>query len=161
MIDYPKYKKVLFCTDFSENCDIAFGYAFGIAKRDGSALYILHVMPSPNNYPHYVEGYLSSGEWEKIAENNRKEIDKNFEEKYLNKIKDKSNVHVVIKSGREDEEIIEFAKKENVDIIIVGTQGRKGISHAFLGSVAEKIVRQSLVPVFVIPCKKRRMYDQR
>ena len=161
MIDYPKYKKVLFCTDFSENCDIAFGYAFGIAKRDGSALYILHVMPSPNNYPHYVEGYLSSEEWAKIEKNNREAIDKNFEEKYLSQIKDKSNVHVVVKSGREDEEILEFAKKEKVDIIIVGTQGRKGISHAFLGSVAEKIVRRSPFPVYVIPCKKRKMYDQR
>ena len=33
MIDYPKYKKVLFCTDFSENSDCAFDYAFGIARE--------------------------------------------------------------------------------------------------------------------------------
>jgi nucleotide-binding universal stress UspA family protein len=160
MIDYPKYKKVLFCTDFSENCDIAFGYAFGIAKRDGGDLYILHVMPSPNNYPNYVENYLGRKEWDKIEENNRKEIDKTIQEKYLNQVKDKSTVHVVVKAGREDEEIINFANKEKIDIIIIGTQGRSGILHAFLGSVAEKVVRRSLVPVFVIPCKKRRMYDK-
>jgi len=34
MIEYPKYKKVLFCTDFSENADHAFEFAYGIAKRD-------------------------------------------------------------------------------------------------------------------------------
>ena len=33
MMEYPKYKKVLFCTDFSENSDYAFDYAFGIAKE--------------------------------------------------------------------------------------------------------------------------------
>ena len=161
MMAYPKYKKVLFCTDFSENCDLAFGYAFGIADRDGGILYIMHVMPSPDVYPQYVKGYLGSEEWEKIEANNRKTIEKNFEEKYLNQIKDKSHVKVVIKSGREDEEILEFADKEKVDIIVVGTQGRTGVLHAFLGSVAEKIVRRSIVPVYVIPCKKRKKYDKR
>ena len=51
MIDYPKYKKVLFCTDFSKNSDCAFDYAFGIAKRDEGVLYILHVTPlTPQQY---------------------------------------------------------------------------------------------------------------
>jgi len=42
MIEYPHYKKVLFCTDFSENADYAFDFAYGIAKRDEGFLYILH-----------------------------------------------------------------------------------------------------------------------
>ena len=67
----------------------------------------------------------------------------------------KSKVFVVIRSGREDEEILEFAKKENFDLIVIGTRGRTGKSHAFLGSVAEKIVRESPVPVLVIPHKYR------
>jgi nucleotide-binding universal stress UspA family protein len=158
MIDYPKYKKILFCTDFSENCDLAFGYAYGIAKRDDGALYIIHVIPTVSSY---VESYLGGDQWKKIEENNWKEIDRMLEEKYLSQIEDRSRVRAVVKSGREDEEILDFAKKESVDIIIVGTQGRTGIRHAFLGSVAEKIVRRSFVPVFVIPCKKRRMYDER
>ena len=40
MIEYLKYKKVLFCTDFSENSDYAFEFAYGIAKRDEGLLYI-------------------------------------------------------------------------------------------------------------------------
>ena len=43
MFEYPKYKKVLFCTDFSECADHAFWYAFGVAKRDEAFLHILHV----------------------------------------------------------------------------------------------------------------------
>lgn len=156
MVEYPRYKKVLFCTDFSENSDLAFSYAFGITKRDGSELYIMHVMPYPNNYPHYIEGYLSSEEWEKVEANSRKAIDKNFEDLYLTKIKDKSNVSVITRSGREDEEVIAFAKEKGIDIIVVGTHSRTGIKHALLGSVAEKIIRQSPVPVLVIPCKKCR-----
>lgn len=153
MVEYPRYKKVLFCTDFSENSDLAFSYAFGISRRDGSALYIMHVMPYPNNYPHYIEGYLSSEEWEKVEKASRTAIDKNFEDMYLSKIIDKSNVFVITRSGREDEEIIGFAKEENIDIIVVGTHGRTGLKHALLGSVAEKIIRQSHVPVLVVPGK--------
>ena len=42
---YPKYKKVIFCTDFSENSDCVFEFASDIAKRDNGLLYILHVIP--------------------------------------------------------------------------------------------------------------------
>lgn len=154
MVEYPRYDRVLFCTDFSKNSDHAFSYAFGISRRDGSALYIMHVMAYPNNYPHYIEGYLSSEEWAKVEESARKAIDKNFEDMYLSKIKDKSRVSTVTRSGREDEEVIEFVKKEDIDIVVVGTHGRTGIKHAFVGSVAEKIIRQSPVPVLVVPGKK-------
>ena len=44
-MEYPKYKKVLFCTDFSENSDYAIEFAYGIARRDDGLLYILHVVP--------------------------------------------------------------------------------------------------------------------
>jgi nucleotide-binding universal stress UspA family protein len=62
---------------------------------------------------------------------------------------------IVTKSGREDEEILTFAKQENVDIIVMGTHGRTGVEHVFFGSVAEKVLRHSPFPVFVIPCKKK------
>jgi nucleotide-binding universal stress UspA family protein len=91
MIEYPKYKKVLFCTDFSENADYAFDFAYGIAKRDEGLLYILHILPEN---PHQ-------------------------------------------------------------DIIVMGTHGRTGIEHVFFGSVAEKVLRHSPFPVFIIPCKKK------
>jgi nucleotide-binding universal stress UspA family protein len=110
-------------------------------------------MPYPNNYPHYIEGYLSSEEWAKVEEASRKAVDQNFENLYLNKIKDKANVFTVALPGREDEEVIEFAKEKNIDIIVLGTHSRTGLKHALLGSVAEKIIRQSSVPVLVVPCK--------
>ncbi|NIO20880.1 MAG: universal stress protein, partial [Candidatus Aenigmarchaeota archaeon] len=47
-----------------------------------------------------------------------------------------------------------FAKKEKVDLIVMGTHGRTGIEHLFCGSVAEKVVRRSPFPVFVIPFNK-------
>ncbi|MHB9097207.1 MAG: universal stress protein [Syntrophales bacterium] len=154
MIEYPKYKKVLFCTDFSENSDCAFDYAFGVAKRDEGVLYILHVIPDiPNQY--YASLYSKQENFEKIQAAIRENLEQRFNDQYLSQIKDKAKVKVVTKSGREDEEILKFARKEKCDIIVIGTHGRTGIKHAVFGSVAEKVIRYSPIPVFVIPCKEK------
>jgi nucleotide-binding universal stress UspA family protein len=57
----------------------------------------------------------------------------------------------IVREGREYQEIIAFAKDEKVDLIIVGTHGQTGLGHVLLGSVAEKVVRNSKVPVLVVP----------
>ena len=154
MIEYPKYKKVLFCTDFSENSDCAFGYAFGIAKRDEAVLYILHII-SVNPHASYLDNYMPKEYWDKLKVTMREDIDKKYNAQYLSQIKDKTKVKIVTKSGREDEEILKFAKKERIDLITIGTHGRTGIEHVVFGSVAEKIIRRSPIPVFIIPCKKK------
>ena len=150
MIDYPKYKKVLFCTDFSKYSDCAFAYAFGIAKRDEGVLYIIHVIPTTTD-PHNYERWLTKEVLDKIKTTLQEDHEKMFNDKYLNHIKDKTKVKIVTESGREDEKILKFAQKEKIDIIVIGTHGRTGIEHVFYGSVAEKIIRRSPIPVFVIP----------
>ncbi|MBM4312323.1 MAG: universal stress protein [Deltaproteobacteria bacterium] len=151
MIDYPKYKKVLFCTDFSKNSDSAFDYAFGIAKRDEGVLYIMHVIPTTPD-PHNLERWLTKEELDKMQATLQEDREKMFNDKYLNHIKDKSKVKIVTESGRVDEKILKFAQKEKINIIVIGTHGRTGVEHIFLGSVAEKIIRRSPIPVFIIPC---------
>ena len=154
MIDYPKYKKVLFCTDFSKNSDCAFDYAFGIAKRDEGILYILHVIPlTPQQYD--LKRHLTKKRLEEITAILREDREKMFNDKYLKHIKEKIKVKIVTESGREDDKILKFAQKEKVDILVIGTHGRTGIEHVVLGSVAEKIIRRSTIPVFVIPCKDK------
>ena len=154
MIDYPKYKKVLFCTDFSKISDCAFDYAFGIAKRDEGVLYILHVIP-PTPQPYNLERHLTKKQLDKITANLQEDREKMFNDKYLNHIKDKTKVKIVTESGREDDKILEFVQKEKIDILVIGTHGRTGIEHVFLGSVAEKVIRRSPIPVFVIPCRDK------
>ena len=154
MIEYPKYKRVLFCTDFSENADYAFEFAFGIAKRDNGLLYILHVIPyNPNQT--YVENGIDGETLVKIQRGIEEDLVNNYKERYIKKIEGEIEFETVTKSGREDNEILKFAKKENVDIIVLGTHGRTGIDHVFFGSVAEKVLRHSPFPVFIIPCKKK------
>ena len=154
MMEYQKYKKILFCTDFSENSDYAFEFAYGIAKRDGSLLNILHVIPQNPNQA-VTEAHITEESLEKIQKAIEENLDNNYKERYVKKIEDGVRFEIVTKSGREDEEIIKFAKQEKVDLVVMGTHGRTGIEHVFFGSVAEKVLRHSPFPVLIIPCKKK------
>ena len=154
MMEYPKYKKVLFCTDFSENSDYAFGFAYGVARRDEGLLYILHVIPQ-NPHQSYSESFLPKEDLERIRKGIEKDLDNKYKEHYVKEIGDRVKFEIVTRSGREDEEILKFARKEQVDLIVIGTHGRTGIEHVFFGSVAEKVLRHSPFPTFIIPCKKK------
>ena len=154
MRKYPQYKKVLFCTDFSETSDNAFDYAYGVAKRDKGELYILHVLPR-NPHQDFAELYIDSETSERINKAIEEDIDYNNRERYLKKIENGLKHHVVIRSGREDEEILKFARKEGADILVIGTNGKTGIEHALVGSVAERVIKRSPIPVFVIPANGR------
>ena len=153
-MEYPKYKKVLFCTDFSENSDYAFEFAYGIAKRDEGLLYILHVVTeNPNKI--YVRNMCDIEEIRKIQKGIPEDLDNKYKERYVKKMDNGIKYEIVTKSGREDAEILKFAKDEKVDIIVMGTHGRTGIEHVFFGSDAEKVLRHSPFPVFIIPSNKK------
>jgi len=154
MREYPRYKKVLFCTDFSENADYAFEFAYGIAKRDEGLLYILYVLPE-NPHQAFAENYINKEDLEKIQKSIEEDLVNNYKEHYAKKIEGEIEFETVTKSGRADKEILEFAEKEKVDLIVMGTHGKTGIEHVFFGSVAEKVLRHSPFPVFIIPNRKK------
>ena len=56
----------------------------------------------------------------------------------------------LLRQGNVYDAILDVAKDEKCDLIIIGTHGRRGLAHAFLGSVAEKVVRLSTVPVLTV-----------
>ncbi|MBW2632169.1 MAG: universal stress protein [Deltaproteobacteria bacterium] len=156
MIEYPKYKKVLFCTDFSENADYAFEFAFGVAKRDGGLLYILHVKTDSADQS-YVEGTVE-GSYPEMAESIKeaaqKKLDNDFQEHYAKKM-ESVPFEIVTKSGRAYYETMKFITENDVDLIVIGTHGRTGMKHTLFGSVAEMITRLSPIPVFIIPPKEK------
>ena len=154
MIEYPVYRKVLFCTDFSENADYAFKFAAGIAKRNEAVLYILHVIPE-NPHQTFVEDSIPLEDMEKIRKGIEGYVAEKFKDNYIKGINGRINFKVVSKTGKEDYKIIEFAKNQNVDLIVMGTHGRTGVAHAIFGSIAEKVLRHSPFPVLIVPCKKK------
>ncbi len=139
-------KKILCAVDFSEYSPAVAEYAATIAKTMGSEIICLYVAPSLDQYvgfhvpPSSIENFV--GEIVTGADTTmEKFIEDNF--------KDETTKGKVL-TGYAAEEILAFAKSENVDMIVMGTHGRKGIDRILFGSVAEKIVKAAICPVLTI-----------
>ena len=145
------FKKILFCTDFSENSDYAFTYALNLAKTYKGKLFILHVIPEP------VEIYRPTEQQETLVKKyQKKAIDEEVTTHYVKEMAGFKDYKLLLKEGVVFNEIIETAKDEAASIIVMGTHGRTGLDHVLMGSTAERVVRKSPVPVLTVrlPGKK-------
>ena len=152
------FKKILFCTDFSENAHWAFAYALDLAKRYASKLFILHVTPLPN-HPEQLSTYLRPEKLEELLIAQKMELEKELGTHYLRKLEEFKNYKVVFEEGEPFMEIIRVAKKESVDLIVMGTHGKTGPDDVIFGSTAENVLRKSRCPVLTIrlPGKRFKM----
>ncbi len=143
------FKRILFCTDFSEDANWAFSYALNLAKTYQSKLFILHVTPEPV-HPEQLSIYLSEEKLKELKVFQKKELDQQLKTHYLKKLGRFKNFEVFIKEGEAFLEILQTAKKKSADLIVMGTHGRTGLDHILFGSTAEKVVRRSPCPVLTV-----------
>ena len=154
----PLYKKILVATDFSENSNLAFKHAVMLARLNNAEIMLLHVMPPMDaHFRLMVAGHLGK---DLIADLEKSKF-KDQQEQLTKELDDFAKVPENMKRlgktkvayGTPDIEIIDAATEAGADVIVMGTHGRGIIEHAFIGSVAEKVLRKAKVPVFVIPLK--------
>lgn len=160
----PKIRKVLYATDLSSNSVYAFRYAVNTALMHKARLVILHVIEQlPPHARAIVEMNLSKEqEIQTLKDAIQASIDKvqtrlkNFCTLELKDNPECENIvsSIVVIEGYPVEEILKKADEYECDIIIIGSHGKGMLSHAFLGSVAEKILKRSRKPVYVIPLPK-------
>jgi nucleotide-binding universal stress UspA family protein len=149
------FKKILFCTDFSEDSHWAFTYALDLAKRYKAKLLIFHVTPEAV-LPEQLSLYLAPEKLDELRVFQKKEIDRQLKNHYVRKMGQFKNYQVFFKEGEPFIEIIRRAKKDSVDLIVMGTHGRTGLDHVLFGSTAEKVVRKSPCPVLTVRLPGRR-----
>lgn len=149
------FKKILFCTDFSEDSHWAFTYALDLAKTYKATLLIFHVTYEPV-HPEQLSLYLPPEKLEELKTSQKKEIDQQLKAHYTQKMGRFKNYQIFLKVGEPFLEIIQKAKKDSADLIVMGTHGRTGLDHILFGSTAEKVVRKSPCPVLTIRHPGRR-----
>lgn len=94
-----------------------------------------------------TEGTVTPGEFADILKNDYK---KN-QQMLLDKVFKDHKISTFVEKGNPFESILRIADEWKADTIVLGTHGRTGLSHLLLGSVAEKVVRHSKIPLFIIP----------
>ncbi len=142
-----KIKNILLPTDFSKLSLTAASYAIDIAEEYNAKIHLLHVLEK-------TPPILTIRSLDLSAEKIKREIENDAKasmEEALKRIKKPENVEIitVIKKGLDYEEIINYSKEAKIDVIVIATHGRTGIIHTLLGSVAEKVIRYSKIPVLV------------
>lgn len=141
-------KRVLFCTDFSENADFAFHFALDAAtKRPGCVLYLLHVIPESD--AQFWKTYIY--EVEDVDKKAEHDIDKRINEKYRPYLPEGLEFKVEFHIGKDYKEILGFAREIKTDLIVMGRQGHSAIEKALFGNVTEKVVRKADCAVLVVP----------
>jgi len=137
-------KNILVPTDFSETSAVALKYAKELATAFGAKLHVLHVLVEwvPDGYMPF-----SPELFQEVEQSTRQRLDAllPLEER------EKHQAQLVLQRGASEfVAIIQYAREQNIDLIVVGTHGRGAIAHMLLGSVAEKIVRKAPCPVLTV-----------
>lgn len=134
-------KKILFPTDFSTVSDEALRFATMLARDTGAALHIVHVEEPPTAYGggemYYGVPEPDTGALKRMLEAVKPEDAKIAYEQ-----------HLLI--GNPADEVIEYAKREQVDMIVMASHGRTGVLRFLMGSVAERVVREAPCPVVTV-----------
>ena len=143
-----RFKRILFCTDFSESADAAFEFAVdAAARRPGATLYLLHVIHEPD--AQFWKSYIA--EVDNIDAAARNAIDEKIAATYLTRVPPGLDVKMEFRVGPDAATILEFAQAAQIDLIILGRHGHSSVGKALFGSTAEKIVRKAECAVMVVP----------
>lgn len=148
------YKRILFCTDFSENADFAFQFALDAATRKAdSELHLLHIVPESD--AQFWKSYIY--EIEDVDEKAKRDIDNHIDQTYRKIVPRDQNFIAQFKVGNAVQEILNYAKEHEMDLIVIGRQGQSALGTTLFGKITEKICRHAECAVLVIP----RTYQER
>jgi nucleotide-binding universal stress UspA family protein len=139
-------ERVLFATDFSlSSSEIVLSHASAIARRYRSKLYMAHVTP-PELYKSVPHELLKEAV-EKHREHVRHEMAHLIRSGGLRKLRHQT----ILEEGDVADVLLRLVREHAIDLLVVGTRGHRGVKRMLLGSVAEKIYRQSPCPVLIVP----------
>jgi len=147
-------KKILFPVDFSYVSPKIVPYVLTMAEKFESEIHLVFVVRGLDYYSDIYVSYVSIGNFEQQVVQGAETTMEEFSNKYFAGY-NRCKVKVII--GDPAEEILNYVENEDIDMIIVGTHGRKGFEKILFGSVARRIIRMSPVPVLSInPHRKRK-----
>jgi nucleotide-binding universal stress UspA family protein len=147
-----KAKRLLVPVDFSDPSFLALRHAIDLAEDFGGAtLTILYVVPADSG-------------WLNIGREEFQDLDRSLQKQAGDELRALARTHVPptvhanleVRIGRPAEEIAAAATEAKSDVIVLSTHGRTGLDRYLIGSVAERVMRLSPCPVFLIPASQKR-----
>lgn len=150
-------KKILIALDYNPSAQKVAEVGHQLAKSMKARVTLLHVISdfkyySSLNYSPIMgfESFSNAVETEGAME--LKRVAQNYLQSSKEHLVDET-IQTTVRSGEFSKTILDTAKELEVDIIVMGTHSRRGLEKILLGSVAEQVLNQSLIPLFIIPTR--------
>lgn len=141
------YDSILFPTDGSEAAERAAEHAYDLATQYDATLHVLHVVSVTDTTTIHGHGGAGAGYIDNLEEYGEDAVDT-----IATAAADRGiDTMTSVEHGSPEQMILEYADTHNIDLITMSTHGRSGVGRVLLGSVTERVLRQSNVPVVAIP----------
>jgi nucleotide-binding universal stress UspA family protein len=142
------FNRILVPIDFSPSSDAALEYARAVATRFGASLHLLHVVDDPYRAVYSSEVFVPDVEGlrDELLTHGGARLCDLLQSSDMRKLRATTAAVFGTPSGS----IVEYASAHGIDLVIMGTHGRGGMSHLLMGSVAERVVRTASCPVLTV-----------
>ena len=155
-----KMKKVLIALDYNPTAQKVAETGFSMAKAMNAEVILLHVISDPVYYSSTeyspimgFTGYMDKVLLQLDSVDGLKNASQLFLDKSKHHLGDKT-IQTLVKEGDFAESILKTAKDLHADIIVMGSHSRKWLENIVMGSVTEKVLHHTSIPLFIIPTKK-------
>lgn len=157
-----KMKKLLIALDYDPTAQKVAEAGFSLAKAMKAKVFLLHVISDPVYYSSTeyspimgFNGFMETGQFQLDNVESLKKASLHFLEKSKHHLGD-GTIQTLVKEGELAESILETAKDLHIDIIVIGSHSRRWLDEILIGSVAEKVLHHTSVPLFIIPTKQKK-----
>lgn len=142
---------VLIATDFSRCSTVAVNFGLELAQEYGAKAYVVFVLPSNDFLIAGPDAYVAAKDAAR-----RDLLELQAELRHTRSYTEGEDYHLLLMEGDVAQSILNCARQNKADAIVVGTHGRGGLGKMLMGSVAERVFRQSPVPVMTVGPQLRR-----
>ena len=142
-----QFNRVLFPVDFSESSDKIVPYVQAVAERFGAQI---HILFAARVFDHFTSIYVPHPSINKFEKELIDGAEKRLYEFVDQHFKEFPHTKTSVVAGDPSEEVLNYIKEHEIDLVIMGTHGRKGMDKIIFGSVAERVVKSAPVPVMVV-----------
>ncbi len=144
------YKKIMVPLDGSELAECVLPHVETFIKKYHAIDVVFVRVVEPIHLYFHGESYFNREELEE-TESDRKALAQDYLNQVMNRLADDgTKLHSKVLIGRAAESLADYVKKNNIDLIIMATHGRSGISRWVIGSIADKVLRSSNIPVLMV-----------
>ena len=156
-----KAEKILIALDYDPTAQKVAEAGYSLAKTMKAEVILLHVMTDPFYYSSTAyspimgfTGYADGGQLQLESDDSLKIATSQYLDNVKKHLGD-DGIKTIIKEGDFAESIIKAAKSVNADLIVMGSHSRKWLDKIIMGSVTEKVLQLTTVPLFIVPTKKQ------